>query len=47
MIEFLDKLKDLVIKTKEKLSEPVSAPRRKVILIGVGILIVIGITLVI
>ena len=37
MIEFLDKLKDLVIKTKEKLSEPVSAPRRKVILIGVGI----------
>ena len=47
MIKFLDKLKDLVIKTKEKLSEPVSAPRRKVILIGVGILIVIGITLVI
>ena len=47
MIEFLDKLKDLVIRTKEKLSETVSAPRRKVILIGVGILIVIGITLVI
>ena len=47
MIEFLDKLKDLVIKTKEKLSEPVSAPRRKVILVGVGILIVIGIALVI
>ena len=47
MIEFLDKLKDLVINTKEKVSEPVSAPRRKVILIGVGILIVIGITLVI
>jgi|TARA_R100001463_G_scaffold64781_2_gene117901 hypothetical protein len=47
MIEFLDKLKDLVIRTKEKLSEPVSAPRRKVILVGVGILIVIGIALVI
>ena len=45
MIEFLDKLKDLVIRTKNKLSEPVSAPRRKVILVGVGILIVIGIAL--
>ena len=45
MIKFLVKLKDLVIRTKEKLSEPVSAPRRKVILVGVGILIVIGIAL--
>lgn len=47
MIEFLEKLQSLIMSAKNKLSEPVSAPRRKVILVGVGILIVIGIALVI
>ena len=31
MLNFLDQLKALIIRTKEKLSEPVTAPRRKVI----------------
>jgi type II secretory pathway component PulM len=38
MLDFLDKLKMLVIQTKEKLGEPVTAPRRKVIVIGIGII---------
>jgi len=41
MLNFLDQLKALIIRTKEKLSEPVTAPRRKVIVVGVGILIII------
>ena len=41
MLNFLDQLKALIIRTKEKLSEPVTAPRRKVIVIGVGVLIII------
>jgi hypothetical protein len=45
MIEFLEKLKDWIISTKEKLREPVATPRRKVILVGIGILIVFGIVL--
>ena len=43
MLNFLDQLKALIIRTKEKLSEPVTAPRRKVIVIGIGILIIIGV----
>jgi type II secretory pathway component PulM len=39
MLDFLDRLKMLVIRTKEKLSEPVTAPRRKVIVIGVGVIV--------
>jgi|TARA_R110001606_G_scaffold363411_1_gene517511 hypothetical protein len=41
MLNFLDQLKALIIRTKEKLSEPVTAPRRKVIVVGVSILIII------
>ena len=41
MLNFLDQLKALIIRTKEKLSEPVTAPRRKVIVVGVGVLIII------
>ena len=39
MLDFLDSLKALVIRTKEKLSEPVTAPRRKVIVIGVVVIV--------
>jgi hypothetical protein len=39
MIEFLEKLQNLLVSTKEKLREPVTAPRRKVILVGIGIVV--------
>jgi len=41
MLNFLDKLKALVIKTKEKLREPVTAPRRELISIGIGLIILL------
>ena len=39
MIEFLEKLQNLIVSIKEKLREPVTAPRRKVILVGIGIVV--------
>jgi|ETNmetMinimDraft_35_1059890.scaffolds.fasta_scaffold61413_2 hypothetical protein len=39
MLEFLQKLENLIISTKEKLREPITAPRRKVILVGIGIVV--------
>ena len=43
MLELIDKLRVWVVRTKEKLAEPVDAPRRKVIVVGIGILIIIGV----
>jgi len=39
MIEFLEKLQNLIMSAKEKLQEPITAPRRKVILVGIGIVV--------
>ena len=39
MLNFLDQLKAFVIDTKAKLKEPVTAPRRKVIVIGVVVIV--------
>jgi hypothetical protein len=39
MVEFLDKMKALVVETKAKLKEPVTATRSKVILVGLAIVL--------
>jgi len=39
MLEFLQKLENLIMSAKEKLQEPITAPRRKVILVGIGIVV--------
>ena len=41
MIEFLEKIQNLIMSAKEKLREPITAPRRKVILVGIGIIVLV------
>ena len=39
MIRFLENLLLFIVSSQKKLREPITAPRRKVILVGIGIVV--------